>query len=261
MTGEVIPETAKDFAFMYPASHLIETSMLPIGLTVAEAFDMGPAAKTLITLVGTTIMVPGLDPLCILLGISYAGSSKFRAGVRKLRIIIFKIPKKMGLDKLTGWAYERVDVRGYLLGYLWSHAGEFPHLSINSSESEMEWVFQGTGETNPYAKLQFVENTSNTLYVHHFQVDTIELNRWGGGASFLKMLRPLLNGNAYDAIKDILKGVEQDLALLEREYHIETVEKKQSSVSVTFKPNTLLMRSRTIRSVFCERLLSGERGK
>lgn len=91
------PTIAADLSLLLLTSHSMEMLSGPIGAAWSQSQHLPIWVTSAIATVGGIISIPGLDPLCMLLGFTYVKSSKFRNGVGVTRIFLKHAVDKSGL--------------------------------------------------------------------------------------------------------------------------------------------------------------------
>ena len=91
-------DTVNDSLLLFGFSHLAEMASGPIMLGVGAAYDWPDWVMGAVAVGGTTISIPGLDPMCILIFGAYAKSANFRSAVGTVRAALMPSIQMAGLS-------------------------------------------------------------------------------------------------------------------------------------------------------------------
>ncbi len=98
-------EHVRNLALLFGASHAVESLSGPVGALIGHELGLSNAVNGAILAVGGVISIPGLDPICIILGAAYKLSPQFRVQTMKIRMLVQKAShvaaRGLGLSKLA----------------------------------------------------------------------------------------------------------------------------------------------------------------
>jgi hypothetical protein len=276
------PTIAADLSLLLLTSHSMEMLSGPIGAAWSQSQHLPIWVTSAIATVGGIISIPGLDPLCMLLGFTYVKSAKFRNGVGVTRIFLKHAVDKSGLEFVLS--------RGASVFVRQVPRGLPPSLdaSVNSSVKSsvmMDFYLEGDSKSEPWLSLEIRNEQSeqgdmSTRYVHQATFDPKQ--RALIRDEQLRVLKTLLGFNAAQAVIEIIsqQKLQPDLAM-QSAFHIlndsrqddELLRSSSQNTSdprpvytITFRPHSLpISEKRWVLSPWllqvrssCQRLLGGK---
>jgi hypothetical protein len=241
------PGYALDLSLMFPLSHLIEMSLLPAFMSVAVAQGWGPVAKSIISVAGTTIMIPGLDPVCIGLGIMYTTTPPFRNAVRATRVFAFKIPKYIGLDHFMKWMVDSKDRYEFINEALSGNPGVYKYISSELRDGIVNYDIKVHENEKPILKMKF-QREKASMFLDEITFDTEKiLSLTKEETQRLKSQLKPFNWNVRDAIFNTITHLRKnDVKNFKGQYHVEHIHNElmngKPATHVEFKHHSIIMK-------------------
>lgn len=217
-----------NLAMILPASHFLEMSSGPVGVYYANQMDLGLAVTSAVGTIGALISVPGLDPLCAILLLTYKFKpvqnswTLVRVGLFKTSVLVAKIT---GLQLL----WETVFASANRIDALRNHFKGLPQVetSLEFFGGERRESFRFWSDTGSLI-LRLHDSAGQKPYLESVEVT--------GNFQMNKSLQPF-GYNIRAALEQVLAI--ENIENLEKFSHISSVESVGDSKKIKFVPSSL----------------------
>jgi hypothetical protein len=233
------PAMVADLSIMLMMSHTLEMLSGPVGVSLSTAAGAPQWVNWTIGVAGGVISIPGLDPLCIGLGIAYVKSPHFRSGVTYTRVAIMKVVSALGVDRFLNWFIQKTERVDFIKNSLRSEPGRYRYLTVPSDDtSGLKYEFRNT-KNEVFARVEFELNVERgTVHAKKATFFT-EPSTSVSPKQFSQMLG-LFNHNVSDAFSKSYSSFKKgNIESAASEYHVTVVDQHAGGIDFTYLPKAL----------------------
>lgn len=234
------PSIAADLSIMLLASHTTEMLSGPVGVAMASAGGAPEWVQWSIGVTGGVISIPGLDPLCIALGLAYVKIPAFRKGVTKTRIVVMRVVSATGVDRMVNWFVQKQNRVDFIQNAIQAAPGKYTYLiSAKDGDPGLSYEFKNPAGA-VFARVDFERNENGIVSAKRVQFDSAR-SETVTARSFSSMLG-LFNSNVSQALSQAYRAAKSSqLNSLKSEYHVTNITQnaEAQSTEIEFRPSAL----------------------
>jgi hypothetical protein len=213
----------------------------PLSVTIGSKANFHPLILWMLGVGGTIISIPGFDPLCIGLLVSYK-YKPLQKTISNIRIVLVKsthyVARMFGLPILFRWLFQFEDPINFLSQALDKASGKRFTLIDQDLQSKDRFEFSFNNKKNePFLTLRFNKEPNGEIYLSY-----MKLNRDNYDPREKNTLGEELNAfgwNIKDGILEVLAHSNNSESLQSNAYIKKTTSSVPHELVVAFKPYTL----------------------